>query len=66
MNNWIQVQDELPPRGLIVDVKIDDELGCRNETKLKLGRDPSRLWWTPDGEMYIYYTPTHWKYCEEN
>jgi hypothetical protein len=19
------------------------------------------MWWFPDGSMYVYYTPTHWK-----
>jgi hypothetical protein len=23
------------------------------------------LWYTPDGSMYVYYTPTHWRYPQE-
>ncbi len=46
------------PERVVVDTKIDDERGCRNEQSMKrLGR----LWWFPDGSMYVYYTPTHWK-----
>lgn len=42
--------------------KIDDGLGVRNEQVLK--RD-GRLWWFPDGSMYVYYTPTHWRARED-
>ena len=23
--------------------------------------DRGRLWFFPDGSMYVYYTPTHWR-----
>lgn len=55
---WIPITDELPPENEVVLTKIDDERGCRNEQKLMRR---GRLWWTPDGEMYVYYTPTHWQ-----
>ena len=35
--------------------------GVRNEAPLKL-HDRGRLWFFPDGSMYVYYTPTHWRY----
>jgi hypothetical protein len=38
--------------------KIDDADGCRNEAML---RRRGNLWWTPDGEMYVYYRPTHYR-----
>ena len=45
------------PEGVEVHTKIDDEDGCRNEqTLVRRGR----LWWFPDGSMYVYYRPTHW------
>lgn len=45
------------PERFVVLTKIEDESGVRNEQPLKrLGR----LWWYPNGEMYVYYTPTHW------
>lgn len=55
--NWISVRDRLPPEGMLVHTKIDDAKGVRNETILRHGR---RLWFVPDGTMYVYYTPTHW------
>lgn len=46
------------PEKVVVLTKIDDEHGPRNEGPLKrIGR----LWYTPDGAMYVYYTPTHWQ-----
>jgi len=27
--------------------------------------DDGRLWWTIDGAMYVYYTPTHWRFYGE-
>lgn len=46
------------PENEIVDTKIDDEYGERNVQKMKR---MGNLWWFPDGGMYVYYTPTHWK-----
>lgn len=45
------------PGDEVVITKIDDEHGKRNVQPLKRH---GRLWWTPDGAMYVYYTPTHW------
>lgn len=39
-----------------VDVRIDDATGNVSVEPIKDGR----LWFTPDGGMYVYYTPTHW------
>lgn len=58
MNDWINVADALPHEGAVVKTVISDERGTRNEARLK--RD-GRLWFFPDGSMYVYYTPTHWK-----
>ncbi len=55
---YVACNKELPPDGEIVMTKIDDENGCRNEQKLKR---QGNLWFTPDGSMYVYYRPTHWK-----
>jgi hypothetical protein len=56
--NWISVNTQLPPKGVIVETKIHDATGERNVQYLK--RD-GNLWWMPDGSMYVYYTPTHWR-----
>lgn len=55
---YVLVADELPPDNEVVMTKIDDASGCRNEQLLKR---QGRLWFTPDGSMYVYYTPTHWR-----
>lgn len=55
---WITCEDQLPPNGQEVQTKIDDNNGLRNEQNL---RRQGNLWWFPDGSMYVYYFPTHWK-----
>lgn len=55
-NNWQPI--DTAPEHIVVDTKIDDEHGLRNEQPL-MKRD--NLWWFPDGELYVYYRPTHWK-----
>jgi len=57
-DNWISVKDALPEIYEVVDTKIDDEYGIRNEAKLYR---TGSLWHLKDGSMYVYYTPTHWK-----
>lgn len=54
---WKLINEETPPKGRIIKTKIDDESGVRNEQEL---RWDGKLWWLPDGSMYVYYTPTHW------
>ena len=56
---WIEVTTALPKNGEVVDTKIDDsQYGCRNEQPLKR---QNSLWFFPDGSMYVYYRPTHWR-----
>lgn len=58
-SEWIKVKDQLPPKKTVVLTKIDDGYGVpRNVQELKL---ENTLWFFPDGSMYVYYTPTHWK-----
>lgn len=49
---------ETAPEGVVVETKIDDSNGVRNEQKLKRR---ARIWFVPDGSTYVYYTPTHWR-----
>lgn len=60
-NTWIKVTEIKPPKGVVVNTKIDDEDGTppRNEQELKFH---GKLWWHPDGSMYVYYSPTHWQH----
>ena len=54
MSDWIKVSERLPKNGEVVLTKIDDDEGVRNCARLM--RD-GRLWFFPDGSMYVYYTP---------
>lgn len=49
------------PENVVVDTKIHDADGERNVQRLMRR---GRLWWFPDGSMYVYYVPTHWKGIE--
>lgn len=55
---WIKVADMLPAQNKVVETKIDNQDGIRNIQDLKFS---SNLWWLPNGSMYVYYTPTHWR-----
>jgi hypothetical protein len=57
MPQWKLITEENPPKGKVINTKVDDTNGVRNEQELKWD---GKLWWTPDGAMYVYYTPTHW------
>lgn len=57
-DSWQQVTADFPQDGRVVETKIDDGKGVRNITTLYR---KNRLWWLPDGSMYVYYTPTHWR-----
>jgi len=53
------------PEGVEIMTKIDDQLGERNvQSLIKRTRIPGQtrpMFWYPDGSMYVYYTPTHWR-----
>lgn len=55
---WIKIADLLPPEGKVVDTKIDDKDGIRNEARLVREKG---LFFFEDKSMYVYYTPTHWR-----
>jgi len=55
---WNECTKSLPADGVVVETKIDDANGRRNEQKLVR---EGRLWFFPDHSMYVYYTPTHWR-----
>lgn len=55
---WTACADQASPENQIVESKISDAHGDRNEQQLQRR---GNLWWTPDGGMYVYYTPTHWR-----
>ncbi len=56
-NPWIEINSCSPPEGMIVNTKISDNDGDRKE---QLMYRKGRLWFTRDN-VYVYYTPTHWR-----
>jgi len=56
MSEWRTISTA--PDGVVVETKIDDSHGVRNMTTLKR---QGNLWFFPDGKMYVYYQPTHWR-----
>ncbi len=56
---WKKITITAPPLRFVVETIVSDENGNRNEQRLKFDGKP---WWLPDGSMYVYYTPTHWRY----
>jgi hypothetical protein len=56
--DWISTGDRLPDDGVEVMTKIDADGCVRNEQSLVRR---GNLWFFPDGSMYVYYTPTHWR-----
>lgn len=63
MSNWNDSSEFLPPQGIVVETKIDDNGDIRNETDLVYSNG---LWWFPGESMHVYYSPTHWRKKEED
>jgi len=59
---WKPITATEPHDGVAVLTRIDDGRGVRNEQLLKR---QGRLWFIPDGSMYVYYTPTHYATANE-
>lgn len=61
---WISVDFQLPPEGVTVMTKIDDDKGeCNIQTLVRRGG----LWFTNESgdAMYVYYRPTHWRHLTQ-
>lgn len=56
MMEWQSI--ESAPEDVVVETKIHDEHGGRNVALLKRR---GRLWFMSDKDMYVYYSPTHWR-----
>lgn len=56
---WKLISSNPPQDGVVVETKVDNGDGERNVQKLKR---KGNLWFLPDGSMYVYYTPTHWRF----
>jgi hypothetical protein len=57
-STWIPVSLILPAEGQLVDTKVDKGAGERLEQPLHLFEG---LWWHPEMDCYVNYTPTHWR-----
>lgn len=57
MSEWHLVDKLLPKQGEVVDTLSDT--GIQQHLKLV-----GRLWFFPDGKMYVYYTPKFWSKIE--
>lgn len=53
MQTFTSTLEELPPEGEVVDTISPGGM----QQRLKRSR---RLWFLPDGSMYVYYTPVAW------
>lgn len=55
---WNRVDHVLPPENRVVATLSQSGI----EQPLKL---VGNLWFVPDGSMYVYYTPLHWREVDE-
>lgn len=61
-NEWRLIETDRPPEGVVVETKIDDKDGKRNQCRMRWKKTPrGRLWFFEDYSMYVYYNPTHWR-----
>jgi hypothetical protein len=54
---WTACANVLPPEGLLILTKCADQ----DRAPAPLRRFEN-LWWLPDGSLYAYYRPTHWRH----
>lgn len=65
MSEWQTI--DTAPLDVEILTKIDDHDGVRNVGTLVQRRNDGAarsLWWFPDGSMYVYYVPTHWRFVD--
>jgi len=53
-NKWIRTGEKLPEQNKVVETQAPK--GMIQDLKLV-----GKLWYFPDGSIYVYYTPTHWR-----
>lgn len=68
MRKWNRTRDILPKEHVIVETKIDDGNGCRNQQNLY---QYGNLWFFPDGSSLVICEYHHWlewkeKWSDEN
>ncbi len=55
--DWTEVSQSVPPNGVVVDTVSPNGL----QQKLKR---IDNLWFSPDGAIYMYYTPARWRHVD--
>lgn len=60
MSEWHPI--ETAPQKTAIMTKIDDDKGERNVQALSRSKN---MWFVPDGGMYVYYRPTHWRHLTD-
>jgi NAD(P)H-dependent flavin oxidoreductase YrpB (nitropropane dioxygenase family) len=55
MEDWTPTARQLPPDGVVVEAM---DSGGHVQPLKRAGR----LWWFPDGSMYVYFVPQFWKH----
>jgi hypothetical protein len=60
-NNWISIKEKYPPLREVVETKVEKDGKEYNVQPMKRDGLAGRLWFFPDGSMYVYYEPTHWR-----
>lgn len=59
---WTSTRKELPPEGELVETRIADQYGVRNQKPLiRTGK----IWSTADG-VQMFYTPTQWRPIDQS
>ncbi len=56
---WMTTKFHTPSENVPLETKIHDRSGDRN---VQILFRQGKLWFVPDGSMYVYYEPTHWRY----
>jgi len=58
---WVKTSDQLPTLREVVETKVVRDGKDFNVQDMKRDGFAGRLWFFPDGSMYVYYEPTHWR-----
>ena len=53
--DWIRTDTQEPPERVVVDAM---DSGGHVQPLKRIGR----LWFVPDGSIYVYFVPTFWKH----
>lgn len=55
---WHTPRELLPEDGEVIET-------CDSGGNIRKLLYQKRMWWLPDGSMYVYYSPTKWRRIEK-